>query len=602
MGIFTHTCITAIATLPVTAVLALARSAANGTPLPRFACRDRLSATAAALRAVPATDGAANRCVSVHLLRQPGAASSSQKKKSKDAEPMIEFSAPRLESWTFAAKSEADAVAARATLREWLACPDRAAAGERALVMVNPNAGAREGRRILHKVVEPILSIAGVEADTHITERILHATEIARSFNARAYSMALLVGGDGVVHEFWHGLLTHPSDSGSVSTLPVAHIAAGSGNGLAASLNLLPPERAMLAALHGHTAPLDLFEYRMTSPTDNQQLDHGFGHLSFTHGLIADIDMDSEVLRALGPLRMEVYSLLRIFAQRQYGIKYAYVAPENEARARAAAEAATGSTNLAFVPWEEQTEASGWTRVPAEAILTFMVQNLPMISSDVNFSPLAHHNDGLLRLLVGPKLPTSTLLRTFLDTPSGRVVTLPGMRYVPAVAVSMQPVHPSNPGFAAGDVTDTAAWAKACRAGGHMVVDGEVVPFGNMVMQVRPRTARVVVPHNYCPAAYARSVVTAGDGVGASARGGSDLEPPISPNYSSFAAAEAANPAEYRRQFQPLSNDRDVKLPAAVSATDAGEHVRLVTTTGRKEDRARTRSKSPGRDAAPQND
>ena len=36
-----------------------------------------------------------------------------------------------------------------------------------------------------------------------------------------------------------------------------------------------------------------------------------YAHLSFGLGLIADIDLESEVLRCLGSVRMDIYAVLR---------------------------------------------------------------------------------------------------------------------------------------------------------------------------------------------------------------------------------------------------------------------------------------------------
>ncbi|KAI9155970.1 hypothetical protein H9P43_009080 [Blastocladiella emersonii ATCC 22665] len=172
---------------------------------------------------------------------------------------------PRFESWTFCAPSIEAAHDARRLLRQWLAV-DRARDATY-LAIVNPHVGKRRASRILRTIVEPMLALAMVGAETVVTRGRMRAFEVARDTDLAAYRGALIVGGDGVVHEFFNGLLARTDDRDAALQFPVAHVAAGTGNGLAASLNAVPAEYAVLAALNEWTQPIDVLDTRHCFPS-----------------------------------------------------------------------------------------------------------------------------------------------------------------------------------------------------------------------------------------------------------------------------------------------------------------------------------------------
>ncbi|KAI9184632.1 hypothetical protein H9P43_003687 [Blastocladiella emersonii ATCC 22665] len=503
-----------ITTLYADTTLSVTRAARGGTPLPRVACRDRLAATAAALAACPRDDAGAQRSVAVHVLRPtvyPRPATG------------VDTRHPRFETWTFAASSAESARSARHLLREWLAVDRPCDAAY--LVVVNPNAGKRHGSRILHKLVSPLLQIAMVRAEIVVTRGVAHTQEIAREANLAAYRGALMVGGDGIVHEFLNGLLERVADRDTARRFPVAHVAAGTGNGLAASLNAVPAEYAVLAAVKEWARPMDMLEYRITpidttsGLADPAKARRGFIHLSFTHAFIADLDIDSEVLRVLGPLRTDVFALWCIFRQATYGLRIAYVKPADHAAATAMCPSSASShldtpRDAIF----HSPAKSGWTVLPPDAYKVVNVHNLAHLSVEFNGAPRARLNDGLARLVYTTSISPTDLLGCVLDQPSGAIVENPAVHDVPCTALVIEPMHPTRPAVFAdhfrndhaagassssadllagtpGLTRDDPKWKK-CRPRGHMVVDGELEAFGDARLAVHRGLCAVFSPRD----------------------------------------------------------------------------------------------------------
>jgi sphingosine kinase len=84
---------------------------------------------------------------------------------------------------------------------------------------------------------------------------------------------------------------------------PLGVIAAGSGNGLAKSLNALEPLTAAFNVARGMTRSCDLLSVR-------QAASHRYCFLSVSWGLISEIDLRSETYRWMGPMRLTVAAVV----------------------------------------------------------------------------------------------------------------------------------------------------------------------------------------------------------------------------------------------------------------------------------------------------
>ena len=99
-------------------------------------------------------------------------------------------------------------------------------------LVVNPNAGTRQARRLLPEMIST-LTAGGYLVTVYVTEKRGDAAAFAREHGGSA-DLVAACGGDGTLNEVISGLL-----SGGHST-PVAYIPAGSTNDFAATVGLSP--------------------------------------------------------------------------------------------------------------------------------------------------------------------------------------------------------------------------------------------------------------------------------------------------------------------------------------------------------------------------
>ena len=118
-------------------------------------------------------------------------------------------------------------------------------------LIINPNAGTRQGRRLLPDFVSAF-NRAGYLCTVFCTEKRGDAAEYARQ-QAGDTDLVAVSGGDGTLNEVITGLL-----QGGLS-VPVGYIPCGSTNDFAAGLGLpRQPLKAVQAILEGTPSPLDI--------------------------------------------------------------------------------------------------------------------------------------------------------------------------------------------------------------------------------------------------------------------------------------------------------------------------------------------------------
>ncbi|KAJ1024160.1 hypothetical protein NDA16_002999 [Ustilago loliicola] len=137
----------------------------------------------------------------------------------------------------------------------------------RVKILINPVGGPGKGRQLFESRVRPILEAAGCKLDVTITSHRMHGVEIARDLKVEDYDAVGIVSGDGLLHEMLNGFATR-KDADKALTLPLAPIPAGSGNAM--SINLLGIQQgfslalACLNVIKGRSMKLDLL--RVTQP------------------------------------------------------------------------------------------------------------------------------------------------------------------------------------------------------------------------------------------------------------------------------------------------------------------------------------------------
>lgn len=191
---------------------------------------------------------------------------------------------------------------------------------KRYLVFVNPVSGKGQGK-IVWKSVEKMFSEAGVELNVVVTTHANHAfatMKIMGLQDALALDCIVIVGGDGLVYEVVNGIMGREDGRGGevLRKVPLAHVGAGTGNGLCKSILFECGEEyssinASFVSLKGRPKPLDISKVDTTSQSQ-------YSFLILGYGLISDIDIMSESLRCMGEARLYAAAVYFIFKLRQY--------------------------------------------------------------------------------------------------------------------------------------------------------------------------------------------------------------------------------------------------------------------------------------------
>ncbi|KAG6804329.1 sphingosine kinase 2 isoform X1 [Apis mellifera caucasica] len=203
------------------------------------------------------------------------------------------------------------------------ACPGEQ---RKILVLLNPKSGPGRSRETFQKRIHPILSEAERPYEVHVTKCPNYAREFVHTRDIYQWSGLVMVGGDGIVFDVVNGLFQRPDWEKALKELPLGVIPCGSGNGLAKSIAYAKQEPydynplliSALSVVKFKKAQMDLVRVE----TRNQIL---FSFLSVGWGLLADIDIESERLRAIGGQRFTVWTIARLIGLRTYKGKVSYL-------------------------------------------------------------------------------------------------------------------------------------------------------------------------------------------------------------------------------------------------------------------------------------
>ncbi|MCO5593095.1 hypothetical protein L7F22_047101 [Adiantum nelumboides] len=207
-------------------------------------------------------------------------------------------------------------------------------------VLINPVGGPGKALPLFQSRIRPVLEAAGCIMNVTVTTHVNHGLEIAQTLPLEeGYDAIVCVSGDGMLHEVLNGLAQR-ADAREALQTPVAPIPTGSGNAVA--LNLLGVAEgfnlalACLNLIKGQVMPLDVCS--ITQPADaldapterlpkrqagarNGRASQGvaspvslnsaptapytihYSFLSQAIGLMADVDLGTEDMRALGDTR-----------------------------------------------------------------------------------------------------------------------------------------------------------------------------------------------------------------------------------------------------------------------------------------------------------
>ena len=218
----------------------------------------------------------------------------------------------------------------------------------RVKMLVNPVGGPGKARQLFESRVRPIFEAAGCKLDLTCTAYRNHGLDIAYELDVESYDVLATMSGDGLIHEVLNGLAIR-TDAARALRLPIAPIPAGSGNAMAINLmgvqNGFSLALACLNIIKGTPLVLDLLtitqpasafppgafipgmptrkkavntapgeaatasasrdseDAALITETPSKPFVRYYSFLSQAIGLMADLDLGTEHLRALGDTR-----------------------------------------------------------------------------------------------------------------------------------------------------------------------------------------------------------------------------------------------------------------------------------------------------------
>lgn len=372
--------------------------------------------------------------------------------------------------------------------------------GKPVFVLVNPFGGRKLAMQIWREKAKPVFDAAAVAFELHETTHAGHAAELAAELDFGKYSGFVTCSGDGLLWEALQGVMQRADWRLVLARTVFGIIPGGSGNGLAASLGILDPAVAAAAICMGVSRPVDLTAVRQYG--DDGVVKVWWSILMLTWGLISDVDIGSENLRALGGARFTVAGLQRIAKLHSYAGRIAVLpadadgtplpprcdgalgdckhcdtkqridehvrdAPSSSSSSSAAAPAAPHKLDPAAVKHGSSLGAAldvktrvprdfsfdappdGWKVLPETQFLLLLVQNHTHLSYDSYVTPHAHISDGKLDVVAVPDGATrGAALKLLLKLESGTAFTgTPAARYSKALAVVVEPSNPNDTGI-----------------------------------------------------------------------------------------------------------------------------------------------------------
>ena len=340
---------------------------------------------------------------------------------------------------------------------------------QRFLVIINPYSGgngpkSKTGATFVYEtMLKPMLEQAGVEHDKLVTTHGGHAKErmeirkvdsnVAKNNNSgdqedsttaridsemndiSKYDSIIAMGGDGILFEIFQGIHARSDEAQILSKMKFGIIPCGTCNGLAASILHwsdgadYTPMESVFQICKGNSSRLDLASYQLAKTSKTYT-----SFLSFSWGLIADCDLDSECLRWLGALRADIWAVYRgILFPKKYRARFSYLPPQNSKLLGA-------RTPKIEMPKFDEPLSKEWVTIEDD-ISVFWVCNTSHASFNMFTCPMSKMNDGVFYILiVRSSVSRLRLLQILLKLDSGKHIECDGLEVVCCSAYRLEPL------------------------------------------------------------------------------------------------------------------------------------------------------------------
>ncbi|XP_056608358.1 sphingosine kinase 1 [Triplophysa dalaica] len=361
------------------------------------------------------------------------------------------------------------------------------------MVLVNPQSGWGQAMALYNSHIQRMLTEAGIQHTLVITERQNHAREMMRNADLTQCDAIVILSGDGLLFEVVNGLMDRQDWEKAIQT-PVGILPGGSGNALAASVHHYTRKPQVwgedllvscgFVLCKGLTSKLDLISVHLSSGA------RLFSFLSIAWGFVADVDIESEQLRLIGPFRFIVGTLVRLASLRTYRGKLAFLPVTDNLETDVSQAQQTHNNRTSYKSSEhnpsEQTRLvdhllvpldqpvpQSWTVVEEQEFVLVVAMFQSYLGEDWLVAPSACTDDGVIHLFyMTAGISRPAMLRLFRAMQSGTHMECgcPHLVYRRAKALRLEPE--TRPGI--------------------ITVDGEQVEYGPLQAQAHRGVARLI--------------------------------------------------------------------------------------------------------------
>ena len=210
----------------------------------------------------------------------------------------------------------------------------------------------------------------------------------------------------------------------------------------------------------GETFWMDLSKYETSKATAYT------GFLTFTWAMIADLDIDSEVIRCLGNMRLDVWAVLCVARGRSYRGRLSYLPPQS-----AQTQNVQEDGKIRMPPLSEPVPST-W-KVIEDDIYLLWASQVSHAAEGTFHSPPSHMQDGVFQIMLlrrgNPHVGRLSIATVLLSLASGTHVTHPAVEYVECTAYRLEPLV----------------------EGSYNDLDGEIIESGPIQAQVMPHALQV---------------------------------------------------------------------------------------------------------------
>jgi sphingosine kinase len=333
------------------------------------------------------------------------------------------------------------------------------------------------------KTVKGMLEEANVKVELVITQYAFHAKEYVTNHKAllSSFDAILPIGGDGILAEVINGIVQRPDGQDLLQNLPIIPIPGGTSNGISRSLLFQicegPSElNAIYNVVKGKPSPMDLSKVLTLDGKSH------YAFLMLSWGLIADIDIKSEVLRCLGEVRLHLFAVYFMMRKHLYRgrlkmkliPKPTYTDPEFLSKISVNKVLPGDVVEDAAIEREESgvsEDGAKWVTIEGDFVMLTILQ-ASHLSTSVHFGPGVRLDDGAFTVyLAMGNASRLQMLGLLLSSDGGGHVYSPAIRIFQCTEYILEPL--------------TTA--------GLYSLDGEVVQYGRIEGKVMPSAARILL-------------------------------------------------------------------------------------------------------------